>query len=166
MAVALGRTLSVGEQEIESIQFAGILHDIGKIGVRDSVLLKPGRLTSEEFEAIKLHPIIGEQIVAPLGLIDAERAIIRHHHEKMDGSGYPDRLKGSEIPLLARIVAVADSFDAMTTTRSYRQARTLAQTLEEFERCRGTQFDPDVVDALLTVLDTETVQTTAATDAA
>jgi response regulator RpfG family c-di-GMP phosphodiesterase len=158
MAVALGRAMGLGEHEIESIQFAGILHDIGKIGVRDSILLKPGRLTAAEFEVIKSHPIIGEQIVAPLGLIEAERGIIRHHHERFDGTGYPDGLRGERIPLLARIVAAADSFDAMTTTRPYREARNLESALEEFDRCKGTQFDPGVVAALHVILEGEMSQ--------
>jgi putative nucleotidyltransferase with HDIG domain len=152
MAVLLGQKLGLPEEDIESIEFAGILHDIGKIGVRDSILLKPGRLTDEEFEVIKSHPVIGETIVEPLGLIPSERDIIRHHHERMDGSGYPDGLKGDEIPLLARVVAVADAFDAMTTTRIYRQAMGLEYALGEFEKFRGVQFDPTVVDALHSVI--------------
>jgi putative nucleotidyltransferase with HDIG domain len=155
VAVALGRRLGLPELDIESIQFAGILHDIGKIGVRDSILLKPGRLTVAEFEVIKMHPVIGETIVEPLGLIQSERHIIRHHHERLDGSGYPDGLEGEDIPLLARIVAVADAFDAMTTTRIYRPAMGLTYALSEFERLRGIHYDSGIVDALHQILDEE-----------
>jgi len=152
VALAIAQEMGATEDELESISFAGMLHDIGKIGVRDSVLLKPGRLTAAEFEVIKMHPVIGEQIVEPLGLIQAERDIIRSHHERMDGTGYPDGLAGDQIPLLARIVAVADAFDAMTSTRPYREALGEEYALEEFERGRGRQHDPAVIDALHRVL--------------
>jgi putative nucleotidyltransferase with HDIG domain len=152
VALAIAEEMGATEDEMESIGFAGMLHDIGKIGVRDSVLLKPGRLTAAEFEVIKMHPAIGEQIVEPLGLIQAERDIIRSHHERMDGTGYPDGLMGDQIPLLARIVAVADAYDAMTSTRPYREALGEEYALEEFERGRGRQHDPAVIDALHRVL--------------
>lgn len=144
-AVMLGKLLDLSDDEIEMLNFAGMLHDIGKIGVRDEILTKPGRLTSEEYDMIKQHPIIGEKIVAPLGLVSHERAIIHSHHERFDGSGYPDGLRGEQIPILARIVAIADAFDAMTTTRSYRKALPVAHALEEMRRCAGSQFDPRLV---------------------
>lgn len=144
-AVGLGKLLDLSEDEIEMLNFAGILHDIGKIGVRDEILTKPGRLTSDEYDTIKQHPNIGEKIVAPLGLVSSERAIIHYHHERFDGSGYPDGLSGEQIPILARIVAIADAFDAMTTTRSYRKAMPVAHALEEMRRCAGSQFDPRLV---------------------
>jgi putative nucleotidyltransferase with HDIG domain len=148
VAMMIGREMGLSETDIESIEFAAILHDVGKIGVRDSILLKVGRLTTAEFEVIKTHPVIGESIVEPLNLIQAERDIIRSHHERVDGTGYPDGLRGDEIPLLARIVAVADAYDAMTTTRPYRRAMGQAYALSEFERTRGLHYDPDVIDAL------------------
>ncbi len=146
-AIALGHLLELSEGDIEMLSFAGMLHDIGKIGVHDEILTKPGRLSDEEYTMIKQHPIIGERIVMPLGLVSEERAIIRCHHERFDGSGYPDGLAGEQIPLLARVVAVADAFDAMTTTRSYRKALPVTVALEEMRRCMGTQFDPRVVTA-------------------
>lgn len=144
-AVMLGKLLDLSDDEIEMLNFAGILHDIGKIGVRDEILTKPGRLTSDEYQMIQQHPIIGEKIVAPLGLVNHERAIIKYHHERFDGSGYPEGLGGEQIPILARIVAIADAFDAMTTTRSYRKALPVAHALEEMRRCAGSQFDPRLV---------------------
>jgi putative nucleotidyltransferase with HDIG domain len=148
-ALGLAEMLGLDQQEREMIDFAGTLHDIGKIGVHDEILSKTGRLTKAEYEAIKEHPLIGERIVEPLGLSPLERAIVRNHHERFDGRGYPDRLGGEDIPLLARIVAVADAFDAMTTTRSYRQALSATVALEEVKRERGKQFDPVVAEALL-----------------
>lgn len=148
-AITIGKILEISSEDLEMIDFAGTLHDIGKIGVHDEILTKAGKLTDEEYNAIKQHPIVGEKIVEPLGLTPIERAIIRNHHERMDGGGYPDGLKGEEIPFQVRIVAVADAFDAMTTTRSYRDALSVEQAIEELRRHRGTQFDPDVVDAAL-----------------
>ncbi len=148
-ALKIGSILNVSEQDLEMIDFAGTLHDIGKIGVHDEILTKSGKLTNEEYDAIKRHPSIGERIVAPLGLSDVERAIIRNHHERYDGRGYPDGLVGEDIPFLARIVAVADAFDAMTTTRSYRRALSVEMAIGELEKNRGSQFDPVAADAML-----------------
>lgn len=152
-AMSVARLMGLGEDEIEMLNFAAMLHDIGKIGVRDDVLTKPGKLTNEEYDVIKLHPIVGERIVKPLGLVREEVAIIRHHHERFDGRGYPDGLKGDQIPVLARIVAVADAFDAMTSTRSYRRALPVEAAVSEMQRCSGVQFDPDVVSAIVDGLD-------------
>jgi response regulator RpfG family c-di-GMP phosphodiesterase len=133
--------------EMDSLRFAGHLHDIGKIGIMDQILLKKGRLTREEYERIKSHPVIGEEIVGHLGIMPVEKAIIRNHHERWDGHGYPDGLKGNDIPYLARILAVADSFDAMTSDRPYRKAKTAEFGLAEIKENRGTQFDPAIADA-------------------
>jgi putative nucleotidyltransferase with HDIG domain len=143
-AMALAEHMELPTDKIEMINFAGMLHDIGKIGVNDGILTKPGRLTPEEYNQIKEHPLIGERIVEPLGLLMEERGIIRSHHERWDGRGYPDGLAGEEIPLLARVLAVTDAFDAMTTTRSYRQAMSVEAALSEMMRCCGTQFDPTI----------------------
>lgn len=151
-ALTIAQILGVNEEGLEMIDFAGTLHDIGKIGVHDEILTKAGKLTDFEYNAIKEHPLIGEKIVEPLGLSELERAIIRNHHERYDGKGYPDRISGEDIPFLARIVAVADAFDAMTTTRSYRRALSTEVATEELIRNRRTQFDPDVVDAALEAL--------------
>ncbi len=149
LALNIADMLGCSREEMEVLSFGGILHDIGKIGIRDSVLLKPARLTPEEYNLVKQHPVIGTRIVEPLGLIEEERDIIRHHHERLDGRGYPDGLKGNQISLLARVMGVADAFDAMTSDRPYRVARSVEQSLQELIRGRGRQFDPDVVAAFL-----------------
>lgn len=148
-AHALAQHIGCSEDDCESIAFAGALHDIGKIGIQDSILLKNGRLTSDEYQVIKNHPVIGDSILEPLGLMEAERLIIRHHHERYDGAGYPDHLAGSQITLLSRIVSIADAFDAMISTRAYRHAMALEDVLRELKVNSGTQFDKDLVDALV-----------------
>ncbi len=145
------------EEELDIINFAGSLHDIGKIGIRDDILLKPGRLTDEEYEKIKEHPVIGADIISKLGLWDREMEIIRHHHERYDGKGYPDGLKGDATPKLARILCVADSFDAMVSERAYRKKMDRSQVIEIIKSNSGTQFDPEVVKAFLEVADQELV---------
>jgi putative nucleotidyltransferase with HDIG domain len=141
--------LEIKEEELEMIEFAGLLHDIGKIGVRDEILTKSGKLTAEEYDAIKQHVVIGDRIAEPLGLSASERAIIRNHHEWFNGAGYPDHLAGDQIPVLARIVTVADAFDAMTSTRPYRKALSKEEAMAELSRLRGVQFDSKIVDALI-----------------
>ena len=148
-ASKIGRHMGCPENEISTIENMGHLHDIGKIGIPGSILNKPGRLTDEEYRRVQMHPAIGESIIAELGLSDAERAVVRHHHESWDGKGYPDKLAGRDIPLVARIVTVADSYDAMTSARAYRAAMTREQAFEELMRCRGRQFDPDIVGVFL-----------------
>jgi putative nucleotidyltransferase with HDIG domain len=147
LSVKIAEEMGCSQHEIDTIKFAGILHDIGKISIRDSILLKRGKLTCEEMKMIKTHPLVGEKILQPLGLLPAERAIVRHHHERWDGSGYPDGLTGNEIPLLARIISVADSYDAMTSDRPYREAKNNENALKELMSCSGTQFDEDVVNS-------------------
>lgn len=141
-SVIIGSRVGLTDEQLELLEFAAILHDIGKIGVRDEILTKTGRLTDEEYDAIKQHTIIGEKIAEPLGLSADERAVIRSHHERYDGTGYPDGLRGENIPLLARVAAIADAFDAMTSTRPYRKARTAAEAGNEIEKLYGAQFDP------------------------
>jgi response regulator RpfG family c-di-GMP phosphodiesterase len=147
LAVVIAKEMQCGPDQIDTLRVAGQLHDLGKLGVKDSILLKPGRLSKEEFDQIKTHPAIGESIIAPIGLLPDERALIRHHHERWDGKGYPDGLMGEQIPLLARILSVADAFDAMTSDRPYRAALSHRTGLDEIIRCKGTQFDPQVVEA-------------------
>ena len=134
---------------MDILNFAGHLHDIGKIGIRDDILLKPGRLTPEEFEKIKEHPVIGANILEQLGLWERERLIIRCHHERYDGTGYPDGLKQQEIPLLARILSVADVYDAMASDRAYRKKMEESLILKIIREGSGSQFDPTIVDAFL-----------------
>jgi HD-GYP domain-containing protein (c-di-GMP phosphodiesterase class II) len=130
----------------------GYLHDIGKIGICDSILNKPGPLSIDEYETVKKHPSIGDSIVSELGLSPEERSIIRHHHERWDGAGYPDGLSGEQIPLLARVLSIADAFDAMTSKRAYRDAMSRDQALAELLKNRGKQFDPLALDAFLEVV--------------
>jgi putative nucleotidyltransferase with HDIG domain len=148
---AIAEHLGLPRETIEKIRLAGLVHDIGKIGVRESVLNKPGSLSDEEFKHVRLHSQTGERILKPI--VDDKEILkaVRHHHERYDGAGYPDGLKGEQIPQLARIIAVADTFDAMTSERSYRKALTEEEACAEVERCRGTQFDPEAADAFLEV---------------
>jgi HD-GYP domain-containing protein (c-di-GMP phosphodiesterase class II) len=135
------------DDEADMIVFAASLHDIGKIGVPDHILLKPGALTDDEFEWIRKHPEWGWMAVRNVDGFQDAALLILHHHERLDGRGYPSRLRGEEIPLGARIIAVADSYDALTTNRPYRTARTRTEALDELFRCRDTQFDYDVLHA-------------------
>lgn len=151
----IAREMGCGVGEIEALRTVGYLHDIGKIGIADSILNKPAALTQEEYQMVRRHPEIGESIVSELGLSPDERAIIRHHHERWDGSGYPDGLSGDDIPLLARIVMVADAFDAMTSKRAYRDAMSRSLALDELKRSSGRQFDRDVVSAFLSSVEGE-----------
>jgi putative nucleotidyltransferase with HDIG domain len=147
IAIVIGSEMGCTTEELDILNFAGPLHDIGKIGIRDGILQKPDRLTSEEFEKIKEHPVIGASIVGQLGLWDREQEIIRHHHERFDGMGYPDGLKEEEIPFLARVLSVADAYDAMASDRAYRKRMEESKILEIIQEQRGRQFDPDVVEA-------------------
>jgi len=148
-AVEIAKAMECPQEVVDSISFAGPLHDIGKIGVRDDILLKKGGFTEEEREIMKSHVVRGEEILRPLNLLVSERAVVLYHHERWDGGGYPKGLAGCEIPLVARIFSVADTFDAMTSTRPYRQALSLDVAKDEIVKCRGTQFDPEVVDAFV-----------------
>ena len=141
------------DDETEMIVFAASLHDIGKIGVPDHVLLKPGALTDDEFEWIRKHPEWGWMAIRNVDGFQEAALLILHHHERLDGRGYPSRLRGNEIPLGSRIIAVADSYDALTTNRPYRIARTRVEALNELLRCRHTQFDAEVVNAFGASLD-------------
>lgn len=147
LSVKVAEEMNCSQDEIDTIKFAGVLHDIGKISVSDSILLKKGKLTEKEIKVVQTHPIVGEKILNPLGLLPAERAIVRHHHERWDGKGYPDGLSGVAIPFLARIITVVDSYDAMTSNRPYRKAMASKEAVDELVRCSGTQFDKDVVGA-------------------
>jgi HD superfamily phosphohydrolase YqeK len=150
IAMDIGRVMRVSDDELEALEWGGLLHDIGKIGVPDSVLLKHERLTREERATMNLHPAFGAEIIAPVKRLQPELPIIRHHHEWFNGSGYPDRLVADEIPRLARILHVADAFEAMTAPRPYRMTPlTPEQALAELRKFGGIQFDPDVVDAFV-----------------
>ena len=153
LACALAKTLQLPSDQIELIRTAGLFHDIGKIGVPDSILLKNGPLTDDEFREIQNHPVMGENILVTYVPLKEALPIIRSHHERFDGRGYPDKLSGEDICLGARIIAVADSFDAMISNRTYRLGLGLAKTLQELQRGKGTQFDPRIVDAFFAMID-------------
>ncbi|MBQ1189928.1 MAG: HD-GYP domain-containing protein [Lachnospiraceae bacterium] len=153
LGVALAKEMGMSEKEVDQIRIAGLFHDIGKIGVPDAILLKNGPLTDAEYEEIKKHPDEGEKIIAAYVPFKEMLPIVRSHHERFDGRGYPDKLKGEEITLGARVIAVADSFDAMISNRTYRQGLGYEKTMAEMEKGRNTQFDSQVVDALLRVVE-------------
>ncbi len=148
LAAQIAAQMRLSAAEIEEIRVAGVVHDIGKTHVPESVRLTPQQLTAEEFEVMKAHAALGARILEPLREEGLGR-IVRHHHERFDGQGYPDHLKGEDIPLGARIMAVAESFDAMVSDHAYKSARTFDDAIAEVRRCSGTQFDPNVVSAFL-----------------
>jgi putative two-component system response regulator len=151
-ATILAQTLGLSDSAIEAVTYGAVLHDVGKIGIAESVLSKPGDLTASERTEMQRHPVIGDGILRPLRLGSIVGPIVRGHHERWDGTGYPDGLKGEAIPIGARIVAVVDSYDAMTHNRPYRDALSTDEAREELLRNRGTQFDPEMVDAFLNQL--------------
>ncbi|QKG25698.1 metal dependent phosphohydrolase [Actinomadura verrucosospora] len=152
-SVMIAQEIGMRADRVEAIRYAGMLHDVGKLGVPTKVLQKSGSLTEEEFAAIQLHPMRGLEIVREIGFLDEALAGIMHHHEKVNGRGYPMGLAGDEIPEFARVISVADAFDSMTSTRSYRAARTVAEAVAELRRGMGDHFDPVMVEAFLRALD-------------
>ena len=154
-SVLIGKKLELCDEDINTLKVGGLFHDIGKIGVPDSILLKNSKLTDEEYSEIKNHPSIGAHILSNATIFKDALPIVKHHHERYDGTGYPGKLKGEDIPLLARIAAVADSFDAMTSRRTYRDSMDLDFVKAEIEKCKGTQFDPSCADAFLDILNNE-----------
>lgn len=152
-ALETGRLMGLDGDDLKSLHIGALLHDIGKIGISEAIITKNDRLTAEEYEIIKTHPARGATILEPAVFLSEKIPLIRYHHERYDGNGYPEGLKGDEIPLLARIVCVADSFDAMTSKRAYRDVMSLDDAREEILRCSGTQFDPDIVAAFMKLLD-------------
>lgn len=151
-ASAIARQLGWDDEKVRNIQYIGLLHDIGKIGVPDSILNKPARLTAEEFSQIKRHPLLGAEILKDVRMIPGVADGARYHHERYDGGGYPYGLKGEEIPLCARIIALADTYDAMTSNRIYRARLPQKRVIAEFERCSGTQFDPQLCELFVGML--------------
>jgi putative nucleotidyltransferase with HDIG domain len=148
ISLEIGRQMRCSESELEALEWGALLHDIGKIGVPDAVLLKPDRLTREERTLMNMHPVLGAEIIEPVTRLRPELPIIRHHHEWYNGSGYPDHLVGQDIPKLARLLHVADAFEAMTAARPYRMTPlTHEQAMGELRKFAGIQFDPQMVDA-------------------
>ncbi len=158
IATKFAEKMGLSPALVDSLRRAGALHDIGKIGIPDAILLKPGPLTPAEMEIIRQHPVIGDNIVAPLHLLPRERAIVLHHHERWDGKGYPLGLRGEEIPLLCRIIALADAYDAIISERPYRSRRSHHEALKEILNCGGTQFDPDLAQQFVEVMSRPFVQ--------
>jgi len=152
-AMQIGEVLGFDEEMLRTLSDAGLLHDIGKIGIKDEILMKPSSLTPDEWKIMQQHPLIGEAIVKPVRSLSKVVVLVRHHHERYDGAGYPEGLKGDDIPMGARILAVADSYDSMITDRPYRKRFSLEETKAELRRNAGTQFDPTVVDAFFKALD-------------
>ena len=154
-SVLIGKKLGLSEEDLKTLHLGGLFHDIGKIGVPDSILQKGSTLTDDEYSQIKQHPNIGVHILSNASIFQDILPIVEHHHEKFDGSGYPSRLKGNDIPYLARITSVADSFDAMTSRRSYRDSLPIESVIAELKRCSGTQLDPDIVNLFLDILEND-----------
>ena len=147
MAKEIGKIYELDEESQISIEGGALLHDIGKVGIRDSILLKPASLTFEEFRIMKTHVVLGADIVSQCDSLKHCLEPVLFHHERIDGKGYPHGLKGDEIPLIAKITCVVDSYDAMTTNRVYTPARTPSEALKELQRCTGSQFDHEVIEA-------------------
>ena len=153
-AQELAIEIGYNEEAIKELTLAALLHDIGKIGTYDSLLDKVGKLTSEEFEIVKKHPVQGVEILKEIKQLKKILPIIRHHHERIDGRGYPDGITGEKIPLGSRILHIADSFDAMTEDRPYRTAQGLEYAMSELKRCAGSQFDPRLAKVFLRIIET------------
>ena len=151
-SVLIGKYLGLDDNDLKALKIGGLFHDIGKIGVPDSILQKDSKLSDDEYSEIKNHPTIGAHILSTASIFKDLLPIVKHHHERYDGHGYPSQLKGEDIPYLARIAAIADSFDAMTSRRTYRDSLPIDVVISEFKRCKGTQFDPDLTDLFLNIL--------------
>ena len=154
-SVLIGKKLGLPEEQLKILRIGGLFHDIGKIGIPDNILQKESKLTDDEYSEIKNHPSIGVHILGSAEIFKDIIPIVKHHHERYDGRGYPSGLKGEEIPYIARIAAVADTFDAMTSKRSYRDALDLQVVKDEIKRCEGTQFDPEIAEVFLEILNNE-----------
>lgn len=154
-SVLIGEKLGLSKDDIHTLEIGGLFHDIGKIGVPDSILLKSSKLNDDEYSQIKNHPSIGAHILGDVPMFQDIIPIVLHHHERFDGRGYPSQLSGDNIPYFARIAAVADTFDAMTSKRSYRDSLPLDVVIDEINRCSGSQFDPDIAKVFLEILNNE-----------
>lgn len=156
LAVLLARHVGMNAEEVRHVERAALFHDIGKIGVEDSILNKSGKLTAEEYDKVKKHPLIAEEILAPLEEFGGPiMRYVKHEHERVDGRGYPSGLKGEDIPIGSRIIAIADAYDSLVTDRTYRKASSPERALIEIRRCKGTQFDANLVDSFMDVISTQ-----------
>ena len=154
-SVLIGKKLGLDEKTLHILKIGGLFHDIGKIGIPDSILLKESKLSDEEYSQIKNHPMIGVHMLGDAAIFTDILPIVKHHHERYDGRGYPSQLVGEDIPYVARIAAVADTFDAMTSKRSYRDSLPIDVVRSEIERCSGTQFDPNIAKVFLDIMDND-----------
>ena len=154
-SVLIGKKLGLDEKSLHILKIGGLFHDIGKIGIPDSILLKESKLSDEEYSQIKNHPMIGVHMLGDAAIFTDILPIVKHHHERYDGRGYPSQLVGDDIPYVARIAAVADTFDAMTSKRSYRDSLPIDVVRAEIERCSGTQFDPNIAKVFLDIMDND-----------
>lgn len=154
-SVLIGKKLGLDEETLHILKIGGLFHDIGKIGIPDSILLKESKLSDEEYSQIKNHPMIGVHMLGDAAIFTDILPIVKHHHERYDGRGYPSQLVGDDIPYVARIAAVADTFDAMTSKRSYRDSLPIDVVRAEIERCSGTQFDPNIAKVFLDIMDND-----------
>lgn len=154
-SVLIGKKLGLDEKTLHILKIGGLFHDIGKIGIQDSILLKESKLSDEEYSQIKNHPMIGVHMLGDAAIFTDILPIVKHHHERYDGRGYPSQLVGDDIPYVARIAAVADTFDAMTSKRSYRDSLPIDVVRAEIERCSGTQFDPNIAKVFLDIMDND-----------
>lgn len=154
-SVLIGKKLGLDEKTLHILKIGGLFHDIGKIGIPDSILLKESKLSDEEYSQIKNHPMIGVHMLGDAAIFTDILPIVKHHHERYDGRGYPSQLVGDDIPYVARIAAVADTFDAMTSKRSYRDSLPIDVVIAEIERCSGTQFDPNISKVFLDIMDND-----------
>lgn len=154
-SVLLGQKLNLDDKTLHILKIGGLFHDIGKIGIPDSILLKDSKLNDEEYSQIKNHPTIGAHMLGDADIFKDIIPVVKHHHERFDGKGYPSRLEGANIPLVARIAAVADTFDAMTSKRTYRNSLPIDVVKAEIERCSGSQFDPEIAKVFLDILNNE-----------
>ena len=154
-SVLIGEKLGLSDDDIRILKIGGLFHDIGKIGVPDAILLKDSKLSDEEYAEIKNHPTIGEHILSNATIFKDMIPIVKHHHERFDGRGYPSNLASTDIPYFARIAAVADTFDAMTSKRSYRDPLPLQVVIDEIKKCSGTQFDPEIAKVFVEILENE-----------
>lgn len=158
LSVLLGKQLCLGDNDLETLRVGGLFHDIGKIGIPDQVLTKTEKLTNQEFSLIMQHPSIGANILGNTKFFHDIIPIVKHHHERFDGNGYPSKLSGEKIPYLVRIVSIIDAFDAMTSNRSYRKALPMKTVIAEIDKCKGTQFDPEIADTFLKIIDSDEVK--------
>lgn len=154
-SVLIGKKLGLSEEDLKRLKIGGLFHDVGKIGVPDNILQKSGKLSNDEYSEIKNHPTIGAHILSTASIFQDILPIVKYHHERFDGNGYPERLQGEKIPYLARITAIADTFDAMTSRRVYRDSIPIDKVIDEFKHCRGTQFDPQLDDLFIDILEND-----------